>query len=405
MFGWHLSGGRLLAMTTPSMCPTVCVGSLVAVVPQVGRPSRGVRHIPSAGSERPRSPTVSSRCEDNGSFTTKGDAEASPDPWLVSPSDILGRVSFTVSGVGWWCRALPMVAAGTLVLFLTRRAYRLRNRRTFERMFGVLIVAVPLLVSAPARPWRADRERGGSAPQRVVQGPVRQHGAAAESTSRWSGVTLLRRWRRPSRRGSTAPRRGSGAFGVRQLAALPTWGWVLVGGPRAFTPSSATSSTGPTRPVELESAGVARGRRHGPGAVRGTDGRRRLRADAHGGRSRGRGRGRDRSGTAHPCAEEVGDPVAVPRTRSIALVGPPPPTARPWAGTSTTSWSRRTTQRTIDGVTKGPSRHATRRALGQSSAPRRSGGHRPRPVPEPAQASRHQSRRREQLERALARLT
>ena len=35
------------------------------------------------------------------------------------------------------------------MLLFARRAYRLRNRRTFERTFGALIVAVPLLVLHP----------------------------------------------------------------------------------------------------------------------------------------------------------------------------------------------------------------------------------------------------------------
>src|ERR1700722_8135283 len=149
VFGWYLSGGRLMVMTTPSMCPTVCVGSLVAI-----QPLEGALHPGELVSFRPpgQSSTFTHRVikvEDNGSFTTKGDAEASPDPWVVPPSDVVGRVSFTVAGLGWWLRALPMVAAGTVVLLFARRAYRLRNRRTFERTFGALIVAVPIFILHP----------------------------------------------------------------------------------------------------------------------------------------------------------------------------------------------------------------------------------------------------------------
>ena len=36
VLGWNLSGGRFLIMETPSMCPNVCVGSLVADRPLEG---------------------------------------------------------------------------------------------------------------------------------------------------------------------------------------------------------------------------------------------------------------------------------------------------------------------------------------------------------------------------------
>ena len=40
VWGWNLSGGQLVVMQTPSMCPAVCVGSLVA-----DRPLRGAVHV------------------------------------------------------------------------------------------------------------------------------------------------------------------------------------------------------------------------------------------------------------------------------------------------------------------------------------------------------------------------
>ena len=103
VFGWQLSGGRMLAMTTPSMCPTVCVGSLVAVRPP--RSARCIRASSCRSTRRGRTATFTHRVvkvEDNGSFTTKGDAEASPDPWVVPPATSSAAVSFTLFGLGWW---------------------------------------------------------------------------------------------------------------------------------------------------------------------------------------------------------------------------------------------------------------------------------------------------------------
>jgi signal peptidase I len=149
IFGWDLSGGRLLATTTPSMCPAVCVGSLVAVRPLEGpvRPGQLVAFRP-PGQRAVFTHRVVA-VEADGSFTTKGDAEASPDPWRVAPSGVVGRVAFTVFGLGWWLRALPLLAVGAFSLLVARRVYRWRDRRAFERLFGVTVLAAAFLVERP----------------------------------------------------------------------------------------------------------------------------------------------------------------------------------------------------------------------------------------------------------------
>ena len=255
VFGWYLSGGRLMTMTTPSMCPTVCVGSLVAVRPLDGaavHPGELVAFRPPGQSATFTHRVV--KVEDNGSFTTKGDAEASPDPWVIAPSDIVGRVSFTLAGVGWWLRALPMVAGGTVVLLFARRAYRLRNRRTFERAFGALIVAVPLLILHPlirgvlienaADPHHRGWVKGlfvntGLLPVHLTV--AGGHPAAPLAPSRLAWLY--------------GPKTTSGVFGVRQWAALPVWGWILLGA-LVLSPAIGFALYRATRPIELESVGV-----------------------------------------------------------------------------------------------------------------------------------------------------
>ena len=87
--------------------------------------------------------------EADGSFTTKGDAESSPDPWVVAPSDVVGGVAFTLFGLGWWLRALPLLAVGAFCLLVARSVYRWRDRRAFERMFGVAVLVAVLLAERP----------------------------------------------------------------------------------------------------------------------------------------------------------------------------------------------------------------------------------------------------------------
>jgi signal peptidase I len=149
IFGWDLSGGRLMATTTPSMCPAVCVGSLVAVRPLEGpvRPGELVAFRP-PGQRAVFTHRVVA-VEADGSFTTKGDAESSPDPWVVAPSDVVGRVAFTLFGLGWWLRALPLLAVGAFCLLVARSVYRWRDRRAFERMFGVAVLVAVLLAERP----------------------------------------------------------------------------------------------------------------------------------------------------------------------------------------------------------------------------------------------------------------
>jgi signal peptidase I len=224
---WNLSGGRLLAMSSPSMCPTACIGSLVAIQPLAGPVHSGemitFRPPGISGEFTHRVVAV----EANGSFITKGDAQTSPDPWVVSPSEVIGRVSFTISGLGLWLRALPMVALGTLALLFARRFINLRNRLSFERLFGTMVVVLPVLrmhplvsgqlIQAVPDPHRHGWFMGlvvntGLLPAQihVTGGTVLHHLAASHLA--WV--------------------KGPGALGmelrIHESAALPLWGWGVV---------------------------------------------------------------------------------------------------------------------------------------------------------------------------------
>lgn len=83
---WRLPGGRLLVMATPSMCPAVCVGSLVADQPLNGALHTGELisfHAP--GSMEIYTHKVSAILR-NGMIQTRGIANPTHDPWLITRS-------------------------------------------------------------------------------------------------------------------------------------------------------------------------------------------------------------------------------------------------------------------------------------------------------------------------------
>jgi signal peptidase I len=378
VFGWYLSGGRLLAMTTPSMCPTVCVGSLVAVQPLEGgvHPGELVTFRPPGQSATFTHRVV--KVEDNGSFTTQGDAEASPDPWLVPPSDVVGRVSFTLAGVGWWLRALPMVAAGTIVLLFARRAYRLRNRRTFERTFGVLIVAVPLIILRPlirgelienvADPHHRGWFKGLFVNTGLLPAHLSVAGGHPVPPLPPSRLTWL-----------YGPKTASSVFGVRQWAALPTWAWVVVGA-LVLSPIIGFLLYRATRPVERESAGVrvADAMALAPLAVTSVStGSEPVPFDVDA--------GEDARCDHAPVVTPVPGADPVPASAGGTPAAEPFDVMPPARYSTQDRWRH-----------AGPEPRSVRRALASEHAPRRNGGRRPQPVPESSPPSHHRSRRREQ---------
>jgi signal peptidase len=406
VFGWELSGGRLMTMTTPSMCPTVCVGSLVAIRPQTGpvHPGELVAFHPPGQSATFTHRVV--KVEDNGSFTTKGDAEASPDPWVVPPHDVVGQVAFTVFGLGWWLRALPMVAAGTILLLLTRRAYRQRNRRSFERVFGVLILTAPLLVLHPL--IRGQMIEAVSDPRRpgwmkglfVNTGllPAQLHivGAGVVPSVGPSRLVWLR-----------GPKVSEGIMGVRQWAALPAWGWAVVAA-IVLAPLIGFVLYRAFRRIEPDTGGVpvADAMALAP-----------LHADLHAEFVTAPSSAAVEPAHASSVAAEVDEsaeplvvPVPAPVLEAAPEVSVSAAVGRVVTATATntatvavvepvmvehavTSSTRRATSpagrySTLDRSHRvTPEPRAMRRALGSGSAPRRNGGHRTLPVLEPSRAS------------------
>jgi hypothetical protein len=150
VLGWNLSGGRLLVMGSPSMCPTVCVGSLVA-----DRPLQGAVHVGELITFHPPSTRTETYTHEvshifaNGMIQTRGAADPEHDPWLITRSDIVGRVVFSVWELGWLLKALPLFAVGVLFWVTARPWIGERTRRSWDRGWMTVLTVLPLWVLHP----------------------------------------------------------------------------------------------------------------------------------------------------------------------------------------------------------------------------------------------------------------
>ena len=147
--GWRFTGGSLYTIATPSMCPDLCVGTLV-----LDQPLHGPVHVGQVVTFRPPgTPTVYThrvvQVLADGSFKTAGDAVGRVDPWTVPPKNVIGRVVFNLRGLGWLWRSLPWMAAALACVVLARRSIPVWYRRQCDLLFTTLLVVVPVLVMRP----------------------------------------------------------------------------------------------------------------------------------------------------------------------------------------------------------------------------------------------------------------
>ena len=227
VFAWRLAGGRLFVMATPSMCPAVCVGSLVA-----DQPLRGALHPGDLISFHPPGSTEIythkiAAIFTNGLIQTRGIANPAHDPWLITRADIVGRVVWTVWGLGWALKALPMLAVGVLAWVLVRGRVSAASRRSWDRLWMTALAVIPLWALNPL-------VRGQMAEVTVKQG------ATQEGQSRVFNTGLLSAAFHPANGGRSLDLASAhvgmlsggltkhGAFYVHETLALRPWGWALL---------------------------------------------------------------------------------------------------------------------------------------------------------------------------------
>jgi hypothetical protein len=132
-------------METPSMCPHVCVGSLVA-----DKPLRGVVHVGEVITFHPPGDSAVtytheiSRVLGNGMMETRGVGNPGHDPWLITRSDIVGEEVFTLWGIGWLLKALPFLAVGVVAWMMVRPWIGRPAQRAWDRSWITVLTVLPL---------------------------------------------------------------------------------------------------------------------------------------------------------------------------------------------------------------------------------------------------------------------
>jgi hypothetical protein len=147
--GWRLGGGSEYIVTSPSMCPHICVGGLVLEEPADSNFHAGevISFVPPGMSVVYTHRIVYVFA--NGSIETKGDAANIVDPWRIYPSMVRGREVTYLPGAGWFDLALPFLAMALTLILLARRMFPSINRREWDRLFVSLGVVIPIWLLKP----------------------------------------------------------------------------------------------------------------------------------------------------------------------------------------------------------------------------------------------------------------
>ena len=141
---WLATGGRWMVVATPSMGEAAPVGTLLWVEPVRFDSLRPGQFI-SFRAPIPGRPSYSHRVyavHPDGTVSTKGDINGTPDPWLLHRADVSGAVVLRWWVAGWVVRAAPVLIVGGALLFVLARWFCARRWRT-----PVIVIGAAALVS------------------------------------------------------------------------------------------------------------------------------------------------------------------------------------------------------------------------------------------------------------------
>ena len=248
---WYASGGRWLVVQTPSMGQAAPVGTLLWVEhvdPGDLRVGDIVSFSP-PGSPSTYTHRIAAIAAD-GTITTKGDANATTDPWQLAPAAIKDRVAARWWAVGWLIRAAPILAVGAVLInVLVRRFTAPRWRVPAATVSTAVLVTLPIwiyrpLIGAQLVTFGQDGD-GGARATYISTGllPVRLSAPDAPRLILDSGAT-----------GSIVTRHldASGRFTADLAPHLPWWLWAVVLG-ACFVPALWSLAAGsPSRRQEVE---------------------------------------------------------------------------------------------------------------------------------------------------------
>lgn len=150
---WWAIGGTWKTVSTPSMGRAAPVGTLLWVQPvdtgdvEVGdvitfRTPAG--WMAETGTDAVHQQTYTHRVvgqNSDGSLRTKGDVNASEDPWSVQDGDIVGRVAARWWNVGWLVDALPLLIFGGIAWWVLTAVLASSRSRAPLRVLGAAVLA------------------------------------------------------------------------------------------------------------------------------------------------------------------------------------------------------------------------------------------------------------------------
>ena len=222
--GWRLAGGSMYTIATPSMCPDLCVGTLV-----FDRAAIGPVRVGQVVTFRPPGTSVVYthrvvKVFSDGSFKTAGDALKRVDPWTVPRSNVIGHVVANVRGLGWLWRSLPWMAGALACIVIARRAVPDRFRRQADLLSIIMLIVVPVLVMRPLLrasviSWHVIK--GGSVVMTLVNDgllPARFHVTVGPTVSHIAPGHVITLVGRPQ---------ASGLVAVGQTASFYWWEWAV----------------------------------------------------------------------------------------------------------------------------------------------------------------------------------
>lgn len=227
VIAWRMSGGSLFFMETPSMCPTICVGSLVVdrpFAPPVRVGELITFHPPGLESETYTHQVV--RLLPNGAIKTKGLGNRATDPWLLTDNDIVGEGAFSIRGAGWILKALPLALLVVGCWLLGRPLIRRKFKPAWDVACMTVLLILPTLMLRP-----------------LVRAVVTET-TVDKAHPVWQALTVVNTGLLPASfrddggshvlvdPGSQATLSGATFHGhalVSEVVMLPWWGWLAVG--------------------------------------------------------------------------------------------------------------------------------------------------------------------------------
>lgn len=149
----YLAGFRFFTVATPSMGETAPVGTLIVSQPQQSYAQNDIISFYRGGSVYTHRLT---KVQDDHTYTTKGDLNATEDALPVAKHDVIGKAVVIAPIWGWVWRAAPILLIGWIIVYLISCIRRLRERWRWPiRIVGGTLVVI--LATLILNPWlRAD---------------------------------------------------------------------------------------------------------------------------------------------------------------------------------------------------------------------------------------------------------